>query len=215
MNRPFVRVGEEDLGLSAGSGELELPEARCVVGIRGRSGLKECEAQRLTFLSQVHGARVIRDPRGGEEADAMIVRRGRGVPALRVADCLPVLAATEGSLAAAHAGWRGMAAGIVRSLFESLFDGVQAVVLGPAICGECYRVGPEVMESMAGLTDTAAHPRGRLDLVRAAMDQLEEAGLPPGVPVYHLDVCTLCGRGLYSYRGGDRNRRNHIWIEEL
>ena len=146
----------------------------------------------------------------------MVVRRGGQSPALRVADCLPVLAVTVDHLAAAHAGWRGLAAGVAAGLLQALPDPPGALVLGPSICGSCYRVGQEVREAVSGFTDPEAHPPGRLDLAAAALDQLEAAGLPADVPVYHMDSCTLCGgAGLFSYRGGDCRGRNHIWLEEF
>jgi hypothetical protein len=209
------RAVDVDLGVDGRAG-LELPEASCRVVIRGRCGLAPGEAERLTFLRQVHAALILECPEGGEEADGMVFPRGGGVPALRVADCLPVLAAGPGFLAAAHAGWRGLAGGIVRRLAESLPAPPQAVVLGPSICGGCYEVGSEVKEAMSGLTDLRRHPPGRLDLAMAAADQLAAAGLAAETRVYRIGPCTLCGGApLFSYRGGDTRERNHIWIEEI
>lgn len=201
---------------SGGRCSLGLPEAGAAVQLRGRCGVTDSERSRLVLLSQVQGAGLIVDPEGGEEADAMVVRRGEGLPALRVADCLPVLAATPHHLAAAHAGWRGLAAGVAGRLLQALPAPPSALVLGPSICGSCYRVGEEVREAVSGFTDPGAHPPGRLDLATAALDQMTAAGLPAHVPVYRMDPCTLCGgAGLFSYRGGDRRDRNHIWLEEF
>lgn len=201
---------------AGGRCSLELPKARAAVQLRGRCGLTDAERSRLVLLRQVHGAGLVVDPAGGEEGDAMVVRRGGRSPALRVADCLPVLAATPNHLAAAHAGWRGLAAGVAGRLLQALPEYPLAVVLGPAICGSCYRVGEEVREAVSGFTDPGAHPPGRLDLAAAAVDQLEAAELPGDVPVYRMDSCTLCGgAGLFSYRGGDCRGRNHIWLEEF
>lgn len=201
---------------AGGRCSLGLPEAGAAVQLRGRCGVTASERSRLVLLRQVHGAGVIVDPEGGEEADAMVVRRGGGSPALTVADCLPVLAVTPDHLAVAHAGWRGLAAGIAGGLLQALPDDPRAVVLGPSICGDCYEVGGEVHRALSATTDLDGHPAGRLDLARAALDQLEAAGLGADVPVYRMDCCTLCGgAGLFSYRGGDRRGRNHIWLEEL
>ncbi|MFO7949271.1 MAG: polyphenol oxidase family protein [Candidatus Fermentibacteraceae bacterium] len=212
-----MRLGAAELAMQAGGRcSLELAEAGAAVQLRGRCGLTDSERSRLVLLRQVHGAGLVVDPTGGEEADAMVVRRGGRFPALRVADCLPVLAATRRHLAAAHAGWRGLAAGVAGRLLDALPGPPLAVVLGPAICGSCYRVGEEVSKAMSRFTDPEAHPPGRLDLAAAALDQLEAAGLPADVPVYHMDSCTLCGEaGLFSYRGGDLRARNHIWLEEF
>lgn len=217
MSRPMVRLGAAELAMQEGGRcSLELPEAGAAVQLRGRCGVTEPERSRLVLLRQVHGAGVVVDPAGGEEADAMVVPRGGRSPALSVADCLPVLAATPDHLAAAHAGWRGLAAGVAAGLLQALPAPPNALVLGPSICGRCYRVGQEVRNAFSSFTDPGAHPPGRLDLAAAALDQLEAAGLPADVPVYHMDSCTLCGdAGLFSYRGGDSRGRNHIWLEEL
>jgi len=199
-----------------GRASLELGEADCRVELRGGCGINGDEAGRITFLKQVHGAKILSNPAGGEEADGMVLSRGSGTPGLRVADCLSLLAAGPGFLAAAHAGWRGLAGGIVSRLLESLPAAPDAVVLGPSICSDCYEVGEEVRAAMTGLTDLEEHPPGRLDLARTALDQLHAGGLAAGTAVYRIGVCTLCGGSpLFSYRGGDLRKRNHIWIEEL
>jgi YfiH family protein len=118
------------------------------------------------WLSQVHGARVVEldgEAEGGgtpPEADAAIARAPGVVLAILSADCLPVLlAADDGSeIAAIHAGWRGLAAGVIESAIERLRtprDRLRAW-LGPAIGPGAYEVGDDVRDAMLRWRSTAA-----------------------------------------------------------
>jgi YfiH family protein len=132
-----------------------------------------------------------------------------------VADCTPALFAdpTTGVVAAAHAGWRGVVAGVLPATVRALAAlGVRPadlrVALGPAIGPCCFEVGAEVVAAFRGadLGDAVRpSPRGwpdrwHVDLKRAARRQLERAGLDPAA----LDLgeaCTSCDRArFYSYR---------------
>lgn len=166
---------------------------------------------------QVHGARVVVCDRalpGGVnlmgEADAMVTARAGLLLAVTVADCVPVFLVERGRrvLGLAHAGWRGTAAGVVRAALEgmkrlgALEAGIHAH-LGPAICGGCYEVGPEVPAALGGWPEDTSH----VDLRAHIRRDLETMGLPPE-QVTVSGACTRCGRErLYSYRGGDRDRR--------
>ncbi len=130
--------------------------------------------------------------------------------AVTVADCVPVFLIDPGArlLGLAHAGWRGTAAGVVPATVARMGElGSEAASLyahlGPAICGECYEVGPEVV---AALGAVSLSPR-RVDLRRHIAGQLAALGLHPG-RVTVSDGCTRCDSGRYfSYRGGDRGQR--------
>lgn len=104
------------------------------------------------WLRQVHGTHVVIEPPPGEtpEADASISRSPGVVCAVLTADCLPVIfAATDGTeVAAAHAGWRGLAAGVLEATVRAMsVDPVNLVVwLGPAISQPAFEVGPEVRQ---------------------------------------------------------------------
>jgi YfiH family protein len=109
------------------------------------------------------------------------------------ADCLTIaVATTEGAprLAILHAGWRGLADGIVGAAVEALGPGALAACVGPAIGPCCYEVGPEVSERFdADLT------RGRvLDLWTAAERALRNAGI---AQVERVDLCTRCNPELF------------------
>jgi purine-nucleoside/S-methyl-5'-thioadenosine phosphorylase / adenosine deaminase len=121
-----------------------------------------------------------------------------GQPMLALgADCLPIaVATTDGrpALAVIHAGWRGLAGGVIETSVRALGDGPKAAALGPSIGPCCYEVGSEVSELFdPDLTD------GRmLDLWAAAERALKLAGVEQ---VERLGLCTRCHPELFfSYR---------------
>jgi len=102
------------------------------------------------WLRQVHGCRVadaVRDPRDCQ-ADAVIAARPREVCAVLTADCLPLLLGDEAGtrVAAVHAGWRGLAQGVIEATIARLAVSPRAVLcwLGPAIGPQAFEVGAEV-----------------------------------------------------------------------
>ena len=147
----------------------------------------------ICYLSQVHGARAvaIADVRAGEEpvaADAVTGNRAGDVCAVRTADCLPVLfCARDGSeIAAAHAGWRGLAAGVLENTVAALeTPPVQLLAwLGPAISQPNFEVGEEVREAFVSMDPAAAacfepNARGRWqgDLYALARQRLASCGI--------------------------------------
>jgi hypothetical protein len=167
---------------------------------------------RLYLLTQVHGATVHRAPwTGAPEGDAAVTERPGVVLGVETADCLPILIVDlrHGRIAAAHAGWRGTAAGVARRSVEALValgsDPAELrAALGPAIGPCCYEVGEELR---AAFGPEAAPffrpgPRGRphLDVRGANVAQLLAAGLNENA-IEHVDDCTFCRGDLYhSYR---------------
>jgi hypothetical protein len=102
------------------------------------------------------------------------------------ADCLPIaIVRTEEprALAVVHAGWRGLAEGVVAEGVSRLGAGAKAAVIGPAIGPCCYEVGPEVSD----LFDDDLTVDGKLDLWAAAERALRKAGVER---VERLDLCT-------------------------
>jgi len=169
---------------------------------------------RLATAHQVHGAAVRwHGPRWdgwlrGQGIDGHVTAEPGTALAVTVADCTPVFVAhPRGAIGVLHAGWRGTAAGILDvglDLFDQLgFPAEECVVhLGPAICGPCYEVGPEVL---AAVTGTPASGKGQLD-VRAV---LAERAHRRRVTAVTVDAaCTRCaGSRFYSHRGGDAGRQ--------
>jgi YfiH family protein len=179
---------------------------------RERVGLELGNAGRVLFLKQVHGARVCRAPwEGTPEADAAVATAPRLLLAIETADCLPVLVVDPERrlVGAAHAGWRGSLAGVLRELLRALVAAGSdprrlLAALGPAIGPCCYEVGDELRSAFgpAGAHFFSAGVGGRphLDLRGVNRSQLVEAGVQPG-RIFAIDECTACSPERYhSYR---------------
>ena len=165
------------------------------------------------WLSQVHGVAVHdldATPGGGLATADAAITRGRGrVCAIMVADCLPVLFATRDGacIGAAHAGWRGLAAGVLEKTVHALgVPGNQLTAwLGPAISREHFEVGDEVRNALvasdAGAADAfERNARGRwhADLVALARRRLSALGI---TDVSGGEWCTFADRArFYSHR---------------
>jgi hypothetical protein len=179
-----------------------------------------------SWLAQVHGTNVVdldaSSPDG--PADAAIARRAGAVCAILSADCLPIVLATESgdAVAAAHAGWRGLAAGVIQSTVRSLAVPPEQLLawLGPAISPEHFEVGPEVREAFL-LRDLQAgnafqpNARGRFmaDLGVLARQQLKALGIER---IYGGGECTYARADRYfSYRrdGVTGRQATLIWRE--
>ena len=143
-------------------------DPRAVAGNRARLAALTAPA-RPVFLQQVHGTDVVRldcSTPDGTEADACLVQ-GPGLAAtIMVADCLPVLLAHASgrAVAAAHAGWRGLANGVleatVGALREAAGEGEVIAWLGPCIGPLAFEVGAEVREAFVSAdAEAAAHFR--------------------------------------------------------
>jgi YfiH family protein len=195
-------------------GPADVPET--AHGARLRVAAALAGSGRLLFLRQVHGASVAEAPwEGMPEADAALAGLPGSLLGIQTADCLPVLLVDPGRrfVAAAHAGWRGTAAGVTARAVAALVargsrpeDLVAA--LGPAIGACCYEVGDEVREAYgpAGAPFFRPGPAGRsrLDLRAANARQLAEAGLRPDA-LHHVADCTRCRADLYhSWRRDGR-----------
>lgn len=148
------------------------------------------------WLRQVHGASVIRVPASGlpdePEADAAVTDAPGVVLAILTADCLPVVfAADDGSeVAAAHAGWRGLAGDVLQATLAAMRTPPERVRawLGPAAGPADYEVGEEVRDAFVGAgmpvgaktAFVATRPgHWRVDLFALARRRLESAGLAP------------------------------------
>ena len=184
------------------------------------------DPERVVFASQVHGEVVLEvsEPTGwtatAGEADGLVTSTEGLVLAVRVADCVPVLLAGAGGVAAVHAGWRGVAAGIVPKGVAAVgkLGGPVRAVLGPHIHQDAFEVGPEVVEALAlpGLPREAyARPgvgdRWHVDLAAVLRHQLLAAGVRPA----DLDVIGGCTTGpdWFSYRAdGPDTGRQAGWI---
>lgn len=162
----------------------------------------------LVTSHQVHGAAVhdLDDWLGGDlEGDALVTTRDDLALCVLAADCVPLLFvdSTGPRLAVAHAGWRGMVAGVIpATLAHFARPGDVRVVVGPHISLARYQVGPEVaahFSAIAGACHADEGDRSRLDLGAVAAHQLREAG----VRDEHVTTCgpdTDDGQTFYSDR---------------
>lgn len=172
------------------------------------------KADRLASARQVHGTRVLvqRDDFAGwrraGDADGHFTQHLRTALAISIADCVPVLLAhPSGAIAALHAGWRGTAGRIVAAGVACFTEaGIPAeevrMYLGPAICGRCYEIGPDVFRQLTGW-DTIR--QRNVDLRALLAEQGKEAGITQITASPH---CTRCDNGLlFSHRAGDAGRQ--------
>lgn len=166
------------------------------------------------WLRQVHGNRVVRAESvvAPEEADASVTSAEGVVCAVQMADCLPVLfASVDGSrIAAAHAGWRGLAAGVLENTLEALECAPAGLIawLGPAIGPECFEVGEDVRQAfVTGDVGAGAcfQPRkgGKwlADLPGLARRRLLAAGL---TRIHGGGLCTFSDAGRFFSHRRDR-----------
>jgi hypothetical protein len=116
------------------------------------------------------------------------------------ADCLPVAIGCEGAVAMVHAGWRGLAGGVIeegvaalRALAPSARE--LGAVIGPGAGPCCYEVGPEVREAL-GLP-VADGGKAKIDLRAIARERLLAAGV---TGVEHVAACTICDERFFSHR---------------
>lgn len=181
--------------------------------VRQATGCRCCLLAR-----QVHGTEVRfhrEGPRGlfvAEDCDGHVTLETGILLAITVADCVPVtiLHPRRRTVAVVHAGWRGIAAGIVERAIHVLEVSAGAgtaglyVHLGPAICGACYEVGPAVFESLARPAPCGA---STLDLRTVVGDRAVAAGVR-AERITRSDLCTKCGAAdLFSHRGGCGERQ--------
>lgn len=179
------------------------------------------------WLNQVHGVRVAdadREPAPLAPADAALSRERGRVLAIMVADCLPVLfAATDGSvIAAAHAGWRGLAAGVLEATVRATGKPATQLQawLGPSIGARHFEVGDEVRAAFMA-TDPAAgqhfraneRQRWLCDLPGLALSRLGALGLQS---LHGVNDCTVSDPAqFFSYRRDGQTGRMAalIWRE--
>ena len=169
------------------------------------------------WLRQVHGTTVAIEPGDDEpEADAAVTRTAGTVLAILTADCLPVVfAARDGAtVAAAHAGWRGLAAGVLEATVAAMqVPGDEIVAwLGPAAGQQAYEIGEEVHDAFVSRDPSAASAfiatrpgHWRVDLSALARQRLADVGV---TDVYGGGLCTISdAQRFFSHRRDQRTGR--------
>jgi YfiH family protein len=194
--------------------------------LANRRQLRQLLPEEPRWLSQVHG-RVCVDAaqsRRGETADASFTRQRGVVCAVLTADCLPVLLCDERAsvVGIAHAGWRGLAAGVVEATVAAMDEpgGRLMAWLGPAIGPQAFEVGSEVRETFLACDSAAAAafvaaPDGKwlCDIYLLARQRLRALGIRR---ITGADFCTVGDpRRFYSYRrdGSTGRMARLIWLE--
>jgi YfiH family protein len=202
-------------------GDWRDPAARA--RLRGELGLPS----EPRWLRQVHGTRVLDDaewPEAGAEpeADAGITRRPGVVLVVRTADCLPILlAAADGSeIAAIHAGWRGLAAGIIEATVSRMHSAPSSLCawIGPAAGAAAYEVDARVRSAFVDADPGAStgfrdsrHGHWYCDLPALARRQLGSLGV---TQTSGGDHCTITeAETFYSWRRATETGRmaSLIW----
>jgi len=180
------------------------------------------------WLNQVHGTDVYRfdaPETNVPEADAAVTSAPGVVLVVLTADCLPVVfASRDGSeIAAAHAGWRGLAAGILERTLDTMHTPAQSVIawLGPAAGPQAYEVGGEVLAAFTARDPCAAAAfvptrpgHWRADLYALARQRLLAAGVGAG-QIFSDRLCTLSDpQRFYSHRRDARTGRmaTLVWM---
>lgn len=208
-----------NIGLHVGDDEAAVHENR-----RRAAALAGLDAAMVAGVTQVHGADVWFDLHAGTdaplpdsvrwdrgpspiEADALVSTRVGVALAVGVADCLPIAITWGPAIAAIHAGWRSLEAGVIeqalravrRAAGSAVATHVPHAVVGPALGPCCMEVGDEV----AALFDPSVvirrrgAPRPLLDTRADAARRLADAGCE----VEHVPVCTRCDPRCFSHRG--------------
>ena len=212
------------------------PYASMNVGLRVDDDAETVEANRRLlkqllpaepkWLNQVHGTRVVdaQTITGPVEADASVSTSPGCVSVVMVADCLPILIAnrTGSIIAAAHAGWRGLAAGVIENTVRALDTPPRSLLayLGPAIGPSAFEVGNEVRDAFVAVdpaAQVAFQPlkpgKWLADLFLLARQRLDKLGLQN---VYGGGHCTYSDPGrFFSHRRDKVSGRMAalIWIE--
>lgn len=208
-----------NLGLSSGDDPASVA--------RNRATVRALLPAEPAWLAQVHGTDVADlDVLSGSErprADAAVSTRPGRVAVVLTADCLPVFLCDRAGrrVAVAHAGWRGLAAGVVENAVRSLRTPAHDVLawMGPAIGPEAFEVGPEVREAFLAADSGAAeafraHRPGKYlaDLYALARRRLQRAGVGA---VFGGGFCTSSEEArFFSYRRVRESGRMgaFIWI---
>jgi len=178
------------------------------------------------WLTQIHGIEVADFDKNVRCADAIYTREINQVCVVMTADCLPVLfcnrAGTE--VAAAHAGWRGLAQGVLEATIQRFQSPHNEIIawLAPAISAQAFEVGEEVYDAFvkvlpqARFAFTPTRPKHWLaDLYLLARQKLEHIGIKA---IYGDNFCTYQNAyQFYSYRRDKvTGRMAHlIWIADI
>lgn len=188
---PFASL---NLSLAVGDDEEAVGENRRRVADAARF-----PAESAAFLKQVHGCEVIHAPAGAAgvlgEGDGLVTDQAGVVLGILTADCVPVLLSGPRGVGAAHAGWRGLVAGVVERTVERM-GGAEHAWIGPSIRACCYEVGREVIEAFRRRSLPVVDER-HVDPPAAAAEVLRRLGVGD---VEMVPSCTSSDPSFFSHR---------------
>jgi YfiH family protein len=192
-----------------------------------RHALRQLLPAEPVWLKQVHGTATVDTGFLPKmlEADAAFTHQLNNVCAVMTADCLPVLFCDRAGtvVAAAHAGWRGLLAGVLEETISKMavLPSNLLVWLGPAIGPECFEVGDEVRSAFVDISPEASqafrpHAAGKwlADIYLLARQRLRASGIEA---ISGGDLCTVSDpASFFSYRrdGVTGRMATLIWIEQ-
>lgn len=191
---------------------------------KNRNSLNRWLPSEPVWLEQVHGTAVVLAETAGcrPVADACVSRRNGAVCVVMTADCLPLLLCDQdGSVVgAAHAGWRGLAAGVIEATVSAMVvPGARLLAwLGPAIGPQAFEVGAEVRAAFlrhdpaAAAAFTVAQDKYRADIYLLARQRLNALGI---TRIYGGNFCTYTDtQRFFSYRrdGVTGRMGSFIWL---
>jgi YfiH family protein len=182
-------------GDGAEEGARARERLRAALGVRALARGYQVHGSRVRWVEEVAGRDApLRRPDDDADGQATALA-GVGAMVL-TADCLPVALGADGAVAMLHAGWRGLAAGVLEEGVRTLREraaGEIAAVLGPAAGACCYEVGPEVHAALG----TGEAGRANIDLRAVARARLETAGVSA---IEETQLCTICDERFFSHR---------------
>jgi YfiH family protein len=203
-----------NVGYSRGDDPAHVDENRARIG--AQLGGRAVDPNEWISLHQVHGTAVYPADSGGTtagraapRADAAVSAEPDAVLSVLTADCAPVALVGPGVVAAVHAGWRGIAAGVLEAAVAEVrhrSPGPVRAVLGPCIHPECYEFSPADLAPIAGrlgpeVISTTTTGRPALDVPRAVRLALAGVGV---TDVSDVEVCTACSPDHFSHRRDGR-----------
>jgi len=168
----------------------------------------------IATMRQVHGDDVVWAMPGlVPEADALLTYTPGLAVLVRVADCVPIVLATEerDAVGVVHAGRKGLVAGVAPAAAQIMLDrgrGSVTAWVGPHICGRCYELDADTAAEVATVVPTAASTTWKgtpaADIGAGVTAQLEQVG----VSVHHLGGCTLEDDRFFSHRRNGTTQRH-------
>ena len=189
--------------------EGDLTDPAVLAGLRDVLGVDA-----IATMRQVHGDDVAWAMPGlVPEADGLLTYTPELAVLVRVADCVPIVLATEerDAVGVVHAGRKGLVAGVAPAAAQILLDrgrGSVTAWVGPHVCGRCYELDAETAAEVAAVVPVAASTTWKgtpaADIGAGVTAQLEELG----VSVHHLSGCTLEDDRFFSHRRNGTTQRH-------